>query len=109
MTRNFNNCFDAVVPKGSPKPYWMTESTYRVLQLQPVIALSRSDVEEMDNLRGVAKGDFCRYYHNIYQHTIIEFYLAARSYDNKLRYSTKSSRGSNNKNFSNGGGPRASA
>jgi hypothetical protein len=109
MTRNFNKCFDAVVPKGSPRPYWMTESTYRVLQLQPVIALSRSDVEEMDNLRGVAKGDFCRYYHNIYQHTIIEFYLAARSYDNKLRYSTKSSRGSNNKNFSNGGGPRASA
>jgi hypothetical protein len=108
MTRNFNKCFDAVVPKGSPRPYWMTESTYRVLQLQPVIALSRSDVEEMDNLRGVAKGDFCRYYHNIYQHTIIEFYLAARSYDNKLRYSTKSSRGSNNKNFSNGGGPRAS-
>jgi hypothetical protein len=86
----------------------MTESTYRVLQLQPVIALSRSDVEEMDNLRGVAKGDFCRYHHNIYQHTIIEFYMAARAYDSKLRYGPKSSRGNNNKKFSNGGGPRAS-
>jgi hypothetical protein len=109
INRDFNRCFEVVVPKGSPKPYWMSEGTYRVLQLQPEVSLSRFDVEERENLRGVAKGDFCRYYHHIYQHTIIEFYLAARSYDNKLRYSTKSSRGSNNKNFSNGGGPRASA
>ncbi len=65
MTRDFNRCFDAVAPKGSPKPYWMTEGTYRVLQLQPTILLSRFDVEERENLRGVAKGDFCRYYHNI--------------------------------------------
>jgi hypothetical protein len=108
MTRDFNRCFDAVVPKGSPKPYWMTEGTYRVLQRQPEISLSRFDVEERDNLHGVAKGDFCRYYHNIYQHTIIEFYMAARAHDSKLRYGPKSSIGSNNKNFSNGGGPRAS-
>ena len=85
----------------------MSESTYCVLQRQPTISLSRFDVEERENLRGVAKGDFCRYYHNIYQHTIIEFYMAARAYDSKLRYAPKSSRG-NNKNFSNGGGPRAS-
>ncbi len=86
----------------------MSEGTYRVLQLQPEISLSRFDVEERENLRGMAKGDFCRYYHNIYQHTINEFYMAARSYDSKLRYGPKSSRGNNNKNFSNGGGLRAS-
>ncbi len=107
-TRDFNRCFDAVVPKGNPKPYWMSESTYCVLQRQPTISLSRFDAEERENLRGVAKGDFCRYYHNLYQHTIIEFYMAARAHDSKLRYGSKSSRGSNNKNFSNGGGPRAS-
>jgi hypothetical protein len=100
IRRDFDRCFEAVAPKGSPKPYWMPESTYCLLQRQPTISLSRFDVEERDNLRGVAKGDFCRYYHNIYQHTIIEFYMAARSYDSKLRYGPKSSRGNNNKNFS---------
>ncbi len=107
MTRDFDKYYDAVVPKGSPRPYWMSESTYTVLQRQPTISLSRLDVEERNNLRGAAKGDFCRYYHNLHQHTIIEFYMAARVYDSKLRYAPKSSR-SNNKNFSNGGGPRAS-
>ncbi len=86
----------------------MAESTYRVLQHQPPVALSRFDVDERDKLRFLAKDDFCRYYHNIYQHTIIEFYMAARAHDSKLRYGTKSSKG-NNKNLSNGGGPRASA
>ncbi len=109
ITRDFDRYYDAVVSKGSPRPYWMSESTYRVLQRQPTISLSRFDVEERENLRGVAKGDFCRYYHNIYQHTIIEFYMAARAHDSKLRYGSRSSRGNNNKNFSNGGGPRASA
>jgi hypothetical protein len=87
----------------------MPESTYCLLQRQPTISLSRFDVEERDKLRGVAKGDFCSYYHNIHQHTIIEFYQAARGYDSFLRYGSKSSRGINNKTFSNGGGPRASA
>jgi hypothetical protein len=86
----------------------MTESKYRVLQHQPLISLSRLDVEERDKLRVVTKDDFCRYYHNIYQHTIIEFYMAARAHDSKLRYGPKSSRGNNNNNFSNGGGPRVS-
>jgi hypothetical protein len=109
IRRDFDRCFDAVAPKGSPKPYWMSESTYCVLQRQPTISLSRFDVEERDKLRRVAKGDFCHYYHNIHQHTIIEFYLAARGYDSFLRYGSKSSRNNNNKTFSNGGGPRASA
>jgi hypothetical protein len=109
IRRDFDRCFETVAPKGSPKPYWMPESTYCVLQRQPTISLSRFDVEERDNLRGVAKGDFCRYFHNIHQHTIIEFYMAARGYDGFLRYGTRSSRGINSKTFSNGGGPRASA
>jgi hypothetical protein len=91
MTQDFDKYYKAVLPKGSPKPYWMSESTYRVLQHQPQISLSRFDVEERNRLRVLAKGDFCRYYHNIYQHTIIEFYMAARAHDSKIRYGTKSS------------------
>jgi hypothetical protein len=109
MSQEFDKYYKAVVPQGSPKPYWMAESTYRVLQHQPPIAFSRFDVNERDKLRASAKCDFCRYYHNIHQHTIIELYMAARAHhDSKLLYGPKSSRG-NNKNFSNGGGPRASA
>jgi hypothetical protein len=36
MSQEFDKYYKAVVPKGSPKPYWMAESTYRVfLQHQP--------------------------------------------------------------------------
>jgi hypothetical protein len=66
MTQEFDKYYMAVVSKGSPKPYWMSESTYRVLQHQLQTAISRFDVEERDKLRLLAKGDFCRYYHNIY-------------------------------------------
>ncbi len=106
MSQEFDRYYKAVVPQGSPKPYWMAKSTYRVLQHQPPVALSRFDVDERDKLRALANCDF--YYYNIYQHTIIEFYMAARAHDSKLSYGPKSSRG-NNKNFSNGGGPRVSA
>ncbi len=87
----------------------MTESTYRVLQHEPLVARSRLDVEERDRLHVIAKGDFCRYYHKIHQHTIIDIYTAARAHDSKLRHGPRSNQGNNNKHFSNGGGPRFSA
>jgi hypothetical protein len=91
MSQEFDKYYKAVDPQGSPKPYWMAENTYRVLQLQPPVALSRFDVDERDKLRALAKCDFCRYYYNIHQHTIIEFYMAARAHDSKLCYGPKSS------------------
>jgi hypothetical protein len=109
MCQAFDRKYREVTPKGSIKPPWMTESTYRILQHQPLVARSRLDVEERDRLHTIAKGDFCRYYHYTHQRTIIDFYTAARNYDSKLRYGTKSYQGNNSKHFSNGGGPRANA
>jgi hypothetical protein len=109
MCQAFDRKYREVTPKGSVRPPWMSESTYRVLQIQPLVARSRLDVEERDRLHTLAKGDFCRYYHNIHQHTIIDFYTAARNYDSRLRYGTKPSQRNNSKHFSNGGGPRANA
>ncbi len=86
MCQAFDRNYREVTPKGSIKPPWMTESTYRVLQHQPLVARSRLDVEERDRLHTIVKGDFCRYYHNVHQHTIINFYTAARNYDSKFGY-----------------------
>jgi hypothetical protein len=72
MCQAFDREYREVTPKGSIKPPWMTESTHRVLQLQPLVARSRLGVEERDRSYTIAKGDFCRYYHYTHQHTIID-------------------------------------
>jgi hypothetical protein len=90
-------------PKLS-KPEWMSEVLYQILHSLSFPCRSRTDIDVHDRLQSEAKVEFIRYYHHINLHTIIDFYRAARAFDNKVRHGKPSGN-----NFSNGGGPRSSA